>query len=167
MNLPDNLKISPLPPPEARELVNEAAKRVQAALQDSIPESSTIPENVVKVLISSATNIWRVRSRITVPETAETKQEISQDDLKKLSRYVDSIVESLVSIGIEIKDRTGEPFDYGLPEKVITAEPQAGISKEIVRETIRPTIYWGNQIVQQGEVVIATPIESSTKKNQL
>ncbi|MCK9588335.1 MAG: hypothetical protein M0Q93_03100 [Terrimicrobiaceae bacterium] len=165
MKLPDNLRIDPLPLPESADLANEIAKKVQTALQGLIPGTAPIPENVVKALISNATNIWRIRSRITVSETSETKQEVSQDDLKKLSRYVESIVESLASIGIEIKDRTGEPFDYGLPEKVIAAEPQTGISKELVRETIRPTIYWGNQIVQQGEVVIATPIESSTKEN--
>jgi hypothetical protein len=31
-------------------------------------------------------------------------------------------------------------------------------------ETLRPTIYWGNQIVQQGEVVIATPEESAKQE---
>ncbi|MDD5200531.1 MAG: hypothetical protein PHC88_12100 [Terrimicrobiaceae bacterium] len=165
MNMPDSLRINPLPLPESGDLANAVAKKVQAALQDLVPGAMPIPENVVKALISSATNVWRIRSRITVSKTFEPKQEISQDDLKKLSRYVESIVEALAGIGIEIKDRTGEPFDYGLPEKVIAAEPQAGISKEIVRETIRPTIYLGKQIAQQGEVVIATPIESSTKEN--
>lgn len=165
MKIPENLKIDVIEPPHARELAKEVANKIQTALQNSIPETVSVPENVKKTLISTATNIWRIKSRITVPKTSKTKQDISRDDLRKLSRYVESIVESLANIGIEIKDRTGEPFDYGLPEKVIAGEPQAGISKEIVRETIRPTIYWGNQIVQQGEVVIATPIESSTKEN--
>lgn len=165
MKIPNNLNIEPIPPPRTAEFAHEIAKRVQEALQVSTSGVATISDDVVTALITSATNIWRIKSRITNPETYETKQKISQDDLKKLSRYVESIVESLAGIGIEIKDRTGEPFDYGLPEKVIAAEPQAGISRELVRETIRPTIYWGNQIVQQGEVVIATPIESSTKEN--
>ena len=45
---------------------------------------------------------------------------------------------------MEVKDRTGEAFDYGLPEKVVTAQPQPGLTREIIIETIRPTIYWND-----------------------
>jgi len=48
-------------------------------------------------------------------------------------------------------------FDYGLPLKVVTTQPTPGITKESVIETIKPTIYWQKQIIQMGEVVIATP----------
>jgi len=69
-------------------------------------------------------------------------------------------------VGMEVKDRTNEPFDYGLPEKVVTTQPQEGLSKEIIIETIRPTIYWNGQIAQQGEVVIATPAASTSGEQQ-
>ena len=72
--------------------------------------------------------------------------------------------QSLSGIGMEVKDRTGEAFDYGLPEKVLTAQPQPGLTREIIIETVRPTIYWNTQIAQPGEVVIGTPPEISGKK---
>jgi hypothetical protein len=124
------------------------------------PSSSTagavIPTALVNAVLSIATAVWRIRSRVE-DSTGETKEDISKDDLKKMKRYLDTIFHSLSGVGIEIRDRTGEAFDYGLPEKVVTAQSQSGISKEQILETLRPTIYWSNQIVQQGEVVIATP----------
>lgn len=101
-----------------------------------------------------ATNAWRAKGRMIDPTTGEVK-----DDLKRICRHIESILESLVEMGIEIKDRTGEPFDYGLPEKVITTQPKEGISKEHVLETIKPTVYWKAHIIQHGEVVIAAPIK--------
>ena len=56
-----------------------------------------------------------------------------------------------------IKDHTGEIFDYGLPLNVVTTQPSPGITKERVLETLKPTIYWQEQMIQMGEVVIATP----------
>jgi hypothetical protein len=41
---------------------------------------------------------------------------------------------------------------------VITTQPTAGIAKERVIETIKPTIYWNETIIQTGEVVIATRV---------
>jgi hypothetical protein len=45
-----------------------------------------------------------------------------------------------------------------MPLTVITTQPTAGIAKERVIETIKPTIYWNETIIQTGEVVIATPV---------
>jgi hypothetical protein len=164
MEIPKDLKLlPPLERPDVGEFAREIAKHLQGVRPAVAPGSTiveVIPENVAKALIATATNVWRIRSRISDSSTHELKEEITKDDLRKLSRYVDSIIESFAGVGIEIKDRTGEAFDYGLPEKVVTAEPQAGLTKEIIVETIRPTIYWKNQIAQQGEVVIATPLET-------
>jgi hypothetical protein len=110
-----------------------------------------------------AMNAWRIRVRLTDSDR-EPREEIGKDDLKKINRYCDAMFQSLSGIGIEVKDRTGEVFDYGLPEKVLTAQPQLGLTREIIVETVRPTIYWNTQIAQPGEVVIGTPPEESQKK---
>lgn len=65
-------------------------------------------------------------------------------------------------MGLEVKDHTGDAFDYGLPLKVVTTQPTPGITREMVVETIKPTIYWERQIIQAGEVVIATPAAGET-----
>jgi len=129
-----------------------------------IPEIPTIrvvehvlPPHFVKSLLAVATNAWRLRSRLVNTDTGEPRDDLKKEDVRKLVRHLEAIFESFSQIELEIKDRTGEAFDYGLPEKVITTQPQPGLKKEQIIETIRPSIYWNNQLAQQGEVVIATP----------
>ncbi len=111
-----------------------------------------LPPQIGKMMALVATNAWKLKTKMTGGEDGEVKEE-----WKRLYRHVDAIFESLADVGVEVKDRTGEPFDYGLPEKVVTSHPTPGITRESVIETIRPTIYFNHQIIQRGEVVIATP----------
>lgn len=110
-----------------------------------------------KEVLSLITNLWRTRSRIIDVATNEPKEELSKEDLKKIVRYIDFMMESTKSMGFEVKDRTGETFSYGMTENVVASQSQDGITSEIIVETLKPTIYWKTQIAQQGEVVIATP----------
>lgn len=116
------------------------------------PDPSATAEAVRHALASIATHAWRARGRMVDPTSGEVRE-----DMKRLNRSVEGIVESLRALGVEIKDHTGQSFDYGLPLKVISTQPTAGIVKEQVVETLRPTVYWRQQIIQPGEVVIATP----------
>jgi hypothetical protein len=152
MEIPKDLKMIDASFPAAGEIAREPA-----------PVVERVPDSFVKAVIAIATNAWRIRAKVA-DSTGESKEEISKDDVKKVNRYLETVFHTLSGIGMEIKDRTGEAFDYGLPEKVVTAQPQPGINKERILETLRPTIYWGNQIVQQGEVVIATPEESAKQE---
>lgn len=166
MNIPEDLKLLPPDWPDVAKLAREVTKLAEELKEHSEasePRTVMLPENVARVLIALAMNAWRIRVRLN-DANKEPREEIGKDDLKKINRYCDGMFESLNGIGMEIKDRTGEAFDYGLPEKVVTAQPQPGLSQEIIVETIRPTIYWNTQIAQPGEVVIGTPLESSKPK---
>jgi hypothetical protein len=44
---------------------------------------------------------------------------------------------------------------------VVAAEKRAGITREMVAETIRPSILFGDQLVKPGEIVIAVPEETA------
>jgi hypothetical protein len=80
-----------------------------------------------------------------------------REEMKRVHRHIEAMFESFREMGLEIKDHTGEIFDYGLPLNVVTTQPTPGITKERVLETLKPTIYWQEQMIQMGEVVIATP----------
>jgi len=103
-----------------------------------------------------AIHAWRMQRRMTDRVSKEVK-----DEHKTMHRSVAGILESLTSIGFSLRDREGEFYDYGLPEKVVAAEKRAGISREMVVETIRPSIMYGDQLVKPGEIVIAVPEEAS------
>jgi len=106
-----------------------------------------------KAVASIATNAWKAKSRLKDAGSVE-----DNNVLKRINGDVERIWSVLVEdLGLEIKDHTGKDFDYGMALKVVTTQPTAGINKERVIETIKPTIYWKNKIIQIGEVVVATP----------
>ncbi len=162
MKIPKELQIQKIDFPDVKGLAEQLANVETEFIKSSpVPgrvKQYEIPESYVKAFTSIATQSWRIRTRVLDSLTGEPKEELSRDEIKKVARYVESIYDCFKQIEIEIKDRTGEHFDYGLPEKVVTAIPQESLQKETVLETIRPTIYWNNQIAQQGEVIIATPL---------
>jgi hypothetical protein len=104
-----------------------------------------------------AIHAWRMQRRTTDRVTKEVKEEY-----KTLHRSVAGILEALTDVGFTLRDREGEFYDYGLPERVVAAEKREGISREMVIETIRPSILFGEQMVKPGEVVIAVPLEAAS-----
>jgi len=164
MKIPKELKLLPASFPTAndiaRELLHQTTAMHETKVSAPMQVVEKLPDMFLKAVINIATSAWRIRCKVT-DSSGEPLEEISKADTKKIPKYIESIFESLVSLGIEVKDRTGEVFDYGLPEKVVTTIPQPGINKERIVETLSPTIYWRSQIAQLGEVVIATPEKST------
>ncbi len=103
-----------------------------------------------------AIHAWRMQRRMTDRVSKEVR-----DEHKAMHRSVAGILETLTGMGFSLRDREGEFYDYGLPEKVVAAEKRAGISREMVAETIRPSILFGDQLVKPGEIVIAVPEEAA------
>ncbi|HSI86337.1 MAG: hypothetical protein ACAI35_13140 [Candidatus Methylacidiphilales bacterium] len=168
MDIPSELRIKqpafPDPLDLARDLANSL--REQSKMDNNHPASS-MPMEILKVAYPRETlaivfNIWRIKSRMMDTVSKEAKEELTKEDVRKINRYLESIYDTFEQLGISVIDRTGEYFDYGLPEKVVTAKPQEGINKEIVIETLRPTITWGGNMFP-GEVEIATPITKTDK----
>jgi len=107
---------------------------------------------VARAFVAIATHAWKARVRLSRADGPISS------DVERIGRHLDAIVESLEKLGMEIKDHTGEPFDYGQSLKVAASQPKEGISQEFVAETIRPTIYVKGKLIQQGEVVIDIPL---------
>jgi hypothetical protein len=106
----------------------------------------------ITALTAIATNVWKAKSKMVDAVSGDVREE-----MKRVYRHVEAALENLREIGFEVKDHTGDAFDYGQSLKVIATQPTQGVTRETVIETIRPTIYWQQQLVQTGEVVIATP----------
>jgi len=137
----------------------EERRRVQALVDELNAALKGQEKSVLTSLASIANNAWKAKTKMLDNTTGEAREE-----MKRVYRHVEGILESLREMKIEIKDHTGDAFDYGLPLKVVTTQPTAGITKEKVIETIKPTVYWHNQIIQMGEVVIATPAQSQENR---
>ena len=133
-----------------------SARKQIANLVQPTTDSKTV-ETYEKALASIATNAWKAKSRL--------KDATSVEDggiLKKIDGDLDRILNVIEQgLGWEIKGHTGKDYDYGMALKVVTTQPTAGIHRERVIETIKPTIYDKNdknRIIQIGAVVVATPI---------
>jgi hypothetical protein len=110
-------------------------------------------------LCEIAIHAWRAQRRMKDRHSGEVKEEH-----KATHRNIEGILNTLESVGFTLRDREGEGYDYGLPEKVIASEKRPGISREIVAETIRPSIFYTDQLIKPGEIVIATPEEIADSK---
>jgi hypothetical protein len=50
-----------------------------------------------------------------------------------------------------------DTYDEGQPMKVIASKPTPGLTAKRVGETLLPSVFWNERLVQNGEVEIATP----------
>ena len=147
------------PPPEFpdKEKLLEKIVQNQEAMLSTLQRGAgavrhAIPENVTRAVALVATNAWKAKMKMVDASSGEVR-----DEMKRVYRHIEGIFQAFQDMGLEVRDHTDAPFDYGMPLKVVTTQPTPGITKERVVETIKPTIYWQNQIIQHGEVVIATP----------
>ena len=115
-------------------------------------KSDVVPSSVVKTFATIATNIWRAKAKMVDPDTGEPKEE-----MKRVYRHIEAIIESLKQIGVETIDPVGRAYDSGMALKVITFEPTPGLSNEEIKETIKPSVAWQGRLIQIGEVIVGTP----------
>lgn len=159
MNVPDSLSIPQVQMPDPRQFANDLIQAAVAATNSNRkdPSSDLNEQGLVKALIAVANQSWRMGSALIDAETSEPKANLTPQDIRKLSNALDAIRECIQGLGLKVIDRTGEAFDSGLPDQVVTEEPQEAISKEWIIRTIRPTIMWNQTMVQRGEIDIAVP----------
>jgi hypothetical protein len=111
------------------------------------------PAEIEQVLAAIATNTWRAKTKMADPVTGEIREE-----MKRVGRHVEAIYRNLAELGIAIRDHTGEAYDEGQPMKVVASKPTAGLDRKRVSETLLPSIFWKDCLIQNGEIEIAIPI---------
>jgi len=147
--------------------IRDAVERIVVQLQnektsDDSKNEFNISGKSAEHFLSLITYVWRIKERSFDRHNNEPRESLGSDEVKKICRYADQMVNIFKALGFEIKDRVGEPFNYGLPENVIATKPQPGINQETVIETILPTIYFNDKPIQRGEIIIASPETTSS-----
>jgi hypothetical protein len=120
---------------------------------DSPTSGKEISDEALRVLVSIATNAWRAKTKMVDPVTGEIREEMS-----RVARHIEAIHRNLADFGVVIRDHTGEAYDEGQPMNVIASKPTAGLDKKHVSETLVPSIFWNDHLIQNGEVEIAVPM---------
>jgi hypothetical protein len=120
------------------------------------PATMRIPKDIqalLKPLVEMATHAWRLKVRMVDPATGEPREET-----RKLYRFVEGLFRALGEAGIQVIDKTGKPYDNGMPEKVINFEQTPGLAKEEIIDTVRPSIRWKEQPLYHGEIIVGIPV---------
>lgn len=129
-----------------------ALERVRRSLAEPRPPSGRSPDDPA-LLAHIGVGLWRLRRRIVRPWTDRPPE----DEKRRASRLLESVWDTLEGAGVEIVDHTDQAFNAGMSLKVIAFQPTPGLEREMVIETIKPTVYIHDQLVQTGEVVVGTP----------
>ncbi|MBI5382210.1 MAG: hypothetical protein HZA31_09955 [Opitutae bacterium] len=137
---------APAPPPPRTPATSAPPPSAPAATPPSASQIATL-----------ATQLWRARVKLLDPQTTPPG-----GDAHRSLRHIESSLETLAAMGVCIRDHLQEPYDPGLPINVITFLPTAELARDTVIETIRPSIFWHDRLLQSGEVIVGTPPATST-----
>lgn len=124
------------------------------------PPLSPEEKELTKLYKTFATTVWRMRNVILDTETGEPKDELSDRNISKIAKYLESLDGALEDAHVQVKgDYTGKPYDEGDAVKVITFEDRQDLSRDEYIETLTPTIRWTDKdgkprLLQQAEVVV-------------
>jgi hypothetical protein len=163
MQPPKVLDIQKIAQPSSAELVSKIIHELAKVGASNEANQKMGDDTMVmsKALISISSQAWRLKTAVNDPESGEMKTELSAQEMRKVANASEAINQAIEELGIRVIDRCNQDFHPGLPDQVVTEEPRAGISKEQIIRTIRPTIMWHQTMVQRGEIDIAVP---TTKK---
>jgi hypothetical protein len=114
-----------------------------------------LPAAWSRFLADVATGVWRVRRRLGAGQAAQPVP-----DLRRLIRDVEALWDALAQAGVQVLDHTGAVYDPAEAVQVTAFQPASGLDRERVLETLRPTIYFGGEWIQMGEVVVGTPADT-------
>jgi len=142
-----------------------ALRRLQAALRAEPkppaaaeiarrPEAESFDE-LSPALGGLATQVWRAIGKTVDPATGEPREE-----MKRVHRHIEGALDVLKQMGLSMNDWVKQPYDAGLPVKVLSFQPTPGLDRDTVLEAVRPTVIWKDRVLQLGEVVVGTPVTS-------
>ncbi|TDD62220.1 hypothetical protein E1263_04935 [Kribbella antibiotica] len=128
-----------------------------AALLDRIPVEAPGPEEDTKALAEAATSLWRAQRKLTqAGRSAENRQ---------TGRYLRTCAEALAAAGLVVQEHDGTAFSAGRALDVLVYQDDPGVSEETIVETVRPSVYYHDQQIQRGEVIVARPTTEDTKES--
>jgi len=143
-----------IPPPMlCEELLDAIETDSSAEVKITTKPAKKIETKDLLLLIADlATGLWRIDKK-----TAVNKTDQMQDSMRSVRRHVESTLDALSSAKVEIRDHTGEKYVTGMALKVIAFQPTSSVQVEKIAETVKPSVFYKNQLIQRGVVIVDTP----------
>jgi hypothetical protein len=110
-----------------------------------------------RVFADLATCLWRLRQKLAAPGTDD-----ALPGMEQAWRHFESAWAVLADAGFRVASHDGEPVPEGgvYALRTIATESVAGLARAQVLETIKPSIYLHDRVVQPGEVVVGVPADA-------
>jgi len=124
-------------------------------------DSSTMDEQLViaiKTLAAVATALWRAKAKLDAESQAELPAE-----LRNLPRHIQAAWDALDAGKVQVDDFAGQRYVPGMAVNILTFQPLEGIGSEIIHETIKPSVYFNNTLIQRADVIVGRPVVDSDK----
>jgi hypothetical protein len=120
-----------------------------------------LQERLRKTLCLMATETWRLQRKIERLPSAS-----SPEELTGITASVNRMESGLRDIGIECREYTNQPYDPGMQLTVLAYEAVEGIdtTREMILQTVAPSVFFGGQLIQQGEVVVSSVQQTAEGK---
>lgn len=144
------LRMAPGSSAAARDEPVETTRSFDGGSQPS--SAAAADRDHTRFLAELGTGLWRLRRSMVQPGSGDPSEE-----MRRAYRHFEAVWDVLTQAGVEVQDHTGAPFHPGMSLKVIAFQPAAGIERESVTETIRPSVYYNGASIQMGEVIVGTP----------
>ena len=138
--------------PLDRALAEAQALKAAATASPATEEATVAPQALDGPLAALATNIWRAQAKMIDPKTGEPREET-----RRLYRHIEGALEAFAAMGVRLSDWVGQPYDAGLPLKVISFQPITDVTRDTVVEAVRPAVFWQDRLLQVGEVIVGIP----------
>lgn len=123
-------------------------------------ESSGTGTEMRPFLLQLANLSWRLRRALVPFDGSPLLTSKPREESRKAFRSVESLWKLLEENQITIVDHTGTRYRSGMQIKAFF-EPSEEVEEEKVIDTIKPTIYHADELVQTGEVLVGTPGEGA------
>jgi hypothetical protein len=107
---------------------------------------------LARLLADLATGLWRLRRRLLDPVTNGP-----QEEMRRHLRDLDALCGRLQEEEVEIQDHTGALYDPSMSLRVAAFQMTTGLEQDRIVETLKPTVYWRQQRIQTGEVIVGIP----------
>lgn len=115
---------------------------------------------LVGLVADIATGVWRIKKKFSA-----VKIDDLPDEIKKAYRHVESTWDAIYSAKVEVRDYENEKYIPSRDVKSIAFQPSSSVHIETITETIKPSIFYNNKLIQMGEVIVATPDTIELEKN--
>lgn len=124
------------------------------AREDMPPEEPRRRLQDAALMADVLTGLWRAHRNLTEPGSDQPK-----DGMSRPLRHVRSVIDALDAEGFRIRDHTGESWTDGRKIHVVAFQPTPGLDGEVIIETIKPSVFFGESEIQEGQVIVGTPDE--------